>query len=96
MNESVTVYCTKYALTTGIFCLTGRITQDGYFSEASVGRIGYFLGRSDYRLNREDAIAEFEKRKTAKIASLRKQIAKLEQMEPSIKCNTTTPQEPQP
>ena len=96
MNESVTVYCTKYALTTGIFCLTGRITQDGYFSEASGGKIGYFLGRSDYRLNREDAIADFKKRKTAKIASLRKQIAKLEQMEPSIKCNTTITQEPQP
>lgn len=95
MSESVTVYCTKYTLTTGIFCLTGRIDKDGTFIEASGGKIGFFLGKSDYRLNREDAIADFEKRKTKKIASLRKQIAKLEQMEPIIKDNITTTQENQ-
>ncbi len=90
MNNSVTVYCTKYALTTGIFQLTGKIDATGIFAEASGFRLGYYLYRTDYCLNREDAIADFEKRRAANIASLRKQIAKLEKMKPTIKDDTTT------
>jgi hypothetical protein len=94
MTESVTVYCTRYALTAGIFQLKGRITSDGCFAETpDKDRFKYCFSKPDYKLNRQDAIADFEKRRTAKIANLRKQIAKLEQMTPKIKDDTTTPQE---
>jgi hypothetical protein len=94
MNNSVTVYCTKYALTTGIFQLTGEITATGNFTEASGFQLGHYLSRAEYRLSREDAIADFEKRRAANIASLRKQIAKLEKMKPTIKDDTTTTETP--
>ena len=76
--ELQTVWCVKYALTSGLFQLKGRITADGYFSEDSGPRIGFFLGKSDYRLTLEDAMAAAEEKRQRKIESLKRQLSKIE------------------
>jgi hypothetical protein len=83
MRKQITVYCTKYALTQGIFQLTGHLVESGkYFSEDAGSRIGMFLNDKDFSLTKDGAISQFEKKKAAKIASARKQLAKLEAAHP--------------
>jgi len=69
------VWVTKYALSGGVEELEGSPTTEGYFSVNS--RYG-LLGRSDWYVRKDQAIADAEARRVKKIASLRKQIAKLE------------------
>lgn len=83
MKEQVTIYCTKYALTQGIFQLTGHLVENGkYFSEDASGRIGIFLNSKEFCFTEEEAMSQFERKKAAKIASARKQLAKLEATQP--------------
>jgi hypothetical protein len=75
-----TVYCTKYALSHGIFQVSGRATPEGCFVEASsVNR--YFLGKNDWHRSWEAAVAAAEKMKARKIASLNKSIARLSSLQ---------------
>jgi hypothetical protein len=74
-----TVYCVKYALTTGIFKVVGKSTDDGYFSES--GKSGYptglILGRNDWVRSWDEAVLAAEKKLDKKITSLEKQLIKL-------------------
>jgi hypothetical protein len=74
-----TVYCVKYALTTGIFKVVGTATSDGYFSERTEnGRpTALFLGRSDWFRSWDEAVLAAEKKLDNKIRSLEKQLIKL-------------------
>ncbi len=69
-------YSTKYALTFGIEEINGKVILGSYFEYGDHG----FLGPKDWHRTRESAVARAEEMRAAKIASLRKQIAKLEAM----------------
>jgi len=74
-------YVTKYALTGGIRKIEGEADKSRY-DDRLIVRDGYnwlVLGR-DVFADESDANADAEKRRIAKIASLRKQIAKLEKL----------------
>ena len=77
-----TVYCTKYALSRGIFKVTGEVTVDGYFSEKPYKTAYHtlFLGRGDWHRSWDEAVADAEMRLGRKIDSLKKQIVKLNQL----------------
>lgn len=79
MDKEITVWCVKYALTTGIYELKGRIAPDGYFSERSGfnSKIGHFLSKNDYRLTLKDARSAAEELRKRKIKSLERQLAKV-------------------
>lgn len=85
MNESVTVWCVKYALTAGLYELKGRVTPDGYFAEDSGSSVGHFLHKDDYRLTLEDAKAAAEDLRRRKIKSLEKQLARVVTQQIKIK-----------
>lgn len=76
-EELQTVWCVKYALTTGLYQLKGRITVDGYFAEDAPRRIGHFLSKNEYRQTLEDAKAAAEELRDRKIKSLERQLAKV-------------------
>jgi hypothetical protein len=73
------IWITKYALTTGIKLATAEtIACDGWtYIPWSNGR---YYSKADYSLNPEEAIARARLMRDRKIASLKKQITKLEQM----------------
>jgi len=78
VQEGQTLWLTKYALTDGIEEETAR--GDGHDDYVFVsGRLwsSYKLGR-DVHLTREDAVRAAEAMRKKKIASLRKQIEKME------------------
>lgn len=81
-SESVTVYMTKYALTSGIERVDGT-TVDG--KRIFRGALCTSLGPNDWTNTREEAIARFEEMRTKKIASLERQIEKLRAMKPKFK-----------
>lgn len=70
-----TVWCVKYALTSGIYELKGEINPDEYFCEDSGNRSGHFLSKNEYRLTLEDAKIAAEELRKRKIKSLEKQLA---------------------
>lgn len=79
------VYVTKYALTQGIFTLEGMVNTevrpDGtmFCPDKSEGyQMSMF--KPDWHETWEEALAHAEKMREKKIASLRKQMAKLEGM----------------
>jgi hypothetical protein len=76
-KELQTVWCVKYALSSGIIELKGEISPDGYFRSYPYHLIGYFLSRKDYCLTVEEAVKEAERLRIKKIASLERQIAKV-------------------
>ncbi len=76
-----TVYCTKYALSKGIFKVTGEATDDGYFSEKPFKAYNHlFLTRREWHRSWDEAVADAERRLGRKIDSLKKQIVKLNQL----------------
>jgi hypothetical protein len=86
----MTYWITKYALTMGIKPLeNAEADSDGYLSNIKTrGHFGsrewedqhHFYGKNDWHINKTAAIAKAEEMRIAKIASLKKQIAKLEKM----------------
>lgn len=80
MNPTITAWITKYALTAGIKEM--RVQHCISTSASMVGRNGqYFHGEGkNWHRTEEGAIKRAEKMRIEKIASLRKQIAKLEKM----------------
>jgi hypothetical protein len=78
------VWITKYALTEGIKSIDdAKDIGDGYVSRdgktfGSWDERRHFYGGNDWHLTEDAAIAHAEKMRTAKIASLRKSIAKIE------------------
>jgi hypothetical protein len=93
-RQQAVVYCVKYALSTGIFQLKGRIDKEGYFCEdlpyRGKGVFPFVLSRKDYSVTNEGAQELFLELRDRKIASLRKQLAKLENMAPKFLDDTIT------
>jgi hypothetical protein len=72
-----TIWVTKFALTTGIDRLEGaEVFSDG----SSVGRNGVAVDARDVHVTAVRANRRAEEMRLAKIASLKKQIAKLEKL----------------
>ena len=76
----ITVWVTKYALTTGI--IIEQVEEPNperphMIHAKALGPQAYFHGR-DWHRTREDAVTRAKEMRIARLASLRKQIAKLE------------------
>ena len=81
MRERIKVWVTRYALTDGIWIGEADIYAEspnmiGFYREKPIGLL-YVFG-NDWHRTEEAAIRRAEEMRTRKIASLRKQIAKLE------------------
>ena len=78
-------WITKYALTSGIQEVTGSVSTIGsggmfcYGNASYGGQTAHGEGK-DWHRTREGAVQRAEKMRTAKIASLRKSISKMEKL----------------
>lgn len=75
-GSGIDCWVTKYALTAGIERKPLRIADSGY--AYSLERFHVQYGPTEWHQLREQAVAKAEDMRRKKIASLRKQIAKLE------------------
>ena len=79
------VYVTKYALTQGILAAEAKPCGDNKRPMAEVfpkdGRYPYYLHGDDFHLTIGYAVNRAEEMRLKKIASLKKQLAKLEAMD---------------
>ena len=75
------IYVTKFALTRGIFSIEGQICDDRDVMEdvSSPARATIYL-KPDWHETREEAVAQAEVMRKRKIASVKKQLDKLEAM----------------
>lgn len=80
-KETFTGYISKYALSTGIQEKEVE-TYDNIYARETGSVFGRFFGRigRDCHKTREEAVAKAKSMRKAKIASLKKQIAKLESL----------------
>lgn len=74
MEEEVTMYVTKYALSTGILVKKGVISKEGYFSVK--GDYSFYTPNEFFHTQRV-AIKDAKARQKKKIKSLEKQLLKL-------------------
>lgn len=77
-----TIYVTRYALSSGVFIAEAEVGNNGSKSASWKDANGYwwFMHGKDFHLTEEEALADCERRRKAKIASIEKQRAKLEKM----------------
>lgn len=82
MGLTMKVWITKYALTDGIQEDTSRNGPDahGHIWMSNVSAMSQIFARGEWHASREDAVADANRRRDARIAALRKQIAALEKM----------------
>lgn len=74
-------YITKYALTSGIIQTEGEITSNGALFDMRASVPIYYHGEGkEWHRTKKEAIARAEEMRQKKIASLKKQIDKLERM----------------
>lgn len=81
-DEKITAWVTKYALSTGIKIVSGRVCHS-ITSEAfaySTNGFGAMAHGNDWHRTEAEAIARAEQMRLKKIASLEKQIAKLKKL----------------
>ncbi|ECD1422054.1 hypothetical protein EWC10_23530 [Salmonella enterica subsp. enterica serovar Brunei] len=78
------VFVTKYALTEGPFAVEAEIFYNGSMAAYKVHEYQQSAHGKDFWLNEDDAIADCERRRLAKIKSIEKQRKKLEEMKFSI------------
>ncbi len=76
-KETKRVYITKYALSSGIELRTAEVSEYGLWVKQLFSH--FYLGKDAFE-NEADALADAEKRRVAKIASLQKQIGKMEKL----------------
>lgn len=76
-------YMTKYALTEGIMEIEGGIVDTKYFSTSKNG-LGHFCGPNDWQPTLQAAEKQAEAKRIRKIAALRKQLKRLEEMSFSV------------
>jgi hypothetical protein len=79
------VYVTKYALTSNVFTVEGSLAGDEgkYFAEEKSRGGGLFLTvGKDCFMSRAEAVLRVDDMRVRKIASLRKQISRLEKLIP--------------
>lgn len=88
-EENVTAWITKYALTDGVIKVSGKVNHEissrmftyrlpGDFSDT-------YVHGNDWHRTEHEALDRAEKMRAKKIASLKKQIAKLEAMKFVVK-----------
>ena len=79
------VYVTKYALTKGIFSVEAKFCSDADRTMVEVltkaNEYTYYLHGNSFHLTLEDAVNRAEEMRLKKIASLKKQLARLEAMD---------------
>ena len=81
-KEQVTAWVTKYILTTGVQKVSGEVCHGVSSEMLSYGKGGYtYAHGKDWHRTPEAARIDAERRKSAKIASLKKQIAQLEALQ---------------
>lgn len=79
MSELTKIYVTKYALTSGPFCVMAEISNGG--NMASYRLPGCYVNHvhgKDFWLEEDDALDDCERRRKAKIKTINKQKNKLE------------------
>lgn len=79
-----TIYVTKYALTAGPFMVEAELRNNGSMAAWSQGGYKQYAHGKDFWLTPEDAIADCERRREAKLKSIEKQKAKIEKMQFTI------------
>lgn len=85
-NEGITAWVTRYALTTGIQKVSGAVCHETcsalLWHQASNRDYGWtaLVYGKDWHLTPEAALARAEEMRKAKIAALKKSVAKLEAM----------------
>ena len=84
IETMVTVYITKYALTTGIFKMSGVLLDGGYFKSRENGYTTLY-SKKEYSILESQAHAQFNLLKQKKLLSLEKQKEKLLKMEFKVK-----------
>lgn len=86
-RENEPAYITKYALTTGIIpCREGYFTEDGYYHGKPHGwQFNDIFNKKDAHRTLGAAMADAERRRLNKIASLEKQIERLRTLEIKLK-----------
>ncbi|USB65914.1 hypothetical protein [Klebsiella pneumoniae] len=77
------VYITKYALTDGPFAIEGEI-NDGVVTCGPKGYQQQFAHGMDWWLTEDEALADCERRRHAKLKSIEKKRKKLEKMKFTI------------
>ena len=78
-KEQVKAWVTKYALTEGIVAVDGEVCHNISSGMLTYGNYGTAHGK-DWHRTPEAAIAKAEEMRKAKIASLKKSIAKMESL----------------
>lgn len=80
MSELTKIYVTKYALTEGPFTVDAQVKYDGSMASYTVKGYRNYAHGKDFWLTEEEAMADCERRRQAKIKSIEKQKSKLEKM----------------
>lgn len=80
MSHKITVWITKYALTSGIFAGNAEQDSPSMISLKRPGRMQEYFHGNDWHDSERGAISRAEEMRVKKIASLRKSIAKLEKL----------------
>lgn len=88
MNETITVYVTKYALTTGIIKCSGKISHDRFSPDnpyrLNMLMLGGFTSK-EYVLTETEAQKVFEEKRLKAIKATEKRLEKLKTLEMQIK-----------
>lgn len=95
-REHIKAWVTKYALTEGITIVDGDVCHDISSDMLSYGKYGVAHGK-DWHRTSDAALARAEEMRKAKIASLKKSIAKMETMKfgtPNVALSGGTPSAP--
>lgn len=74
------VYVTKYALTEGPFSIDAEILYEGSMAVYAVNGCRNHVHGKDFWLTEQEALADCDRRRQAKLKSLEKQKSKLEKM----------------
>lgn len=79
------VYVTKYALTEGPFKVDAELSHDDTMASYRMGNgFKQYAHGKDFWLTCEDALADCERRRTNKLASIEKQKVKLQKLQFTI------------
>ncbi|MBN5380811.1 hypothetical protein JY493_27235 [Serratia marcescens] len=88
MSKLTKIFVTKYALTEGPKAVMAEIMYEGrtaFFRENSQAGIDGYAHNKEFWLTEEEALADCERRRKAKLASIDKQAKKIKAMTFTIK-----------
>ena len=83
-KNSVRVYVSKYALTKGIFVVSGKISQNGVLTVQESGHMPTYFCEGEYHLTKEGAVTKARKMIAAKRKAIDKQLVKLDMLETTL------------